>query len=419
MKQGGLPKSGKALEAALRARYEAALALHGKGELDAAEAIYRQILERMPKSFHALHMLGVLVGQRDDMAQSERLLARAIRVDPKVAAAHAHLGHALRLSERIDEAMASYERALRLQPDNARALKGRGLILWRKGRREEALACYEHLLRVEPHYADGWIMKGAALDTLGRSAEAEASYRRALECDNVTHPDKIRYVLAALGAEPVPAASPLEYVRDLFDKYAVHFDAHLVGELKYHAPELLAAQVRPLLPAAAIDVLDLGCGTGLCGPLLKPWSRSLTGIDVSKKMLAAAAGKQVYDHLVEAEIQAYLATQKECFDLIVATDVFIYIGDLSAVFSGAYGALRPGGLFAFSTEVGAGSDMQLQRSLRYAHPASYLQGLAAASGWRVESMTQQALREEGQQAVPGHLTVLRRLADAPASQGAA
>ena len=346
----------------------------------------------MPKSFHALHMLGVLMGQRDDWPQSERLIAQAVRIDPTVAAAHANLGNALRLMERGDEAMASYDRALRLQPDNTRALKGRGLILWKGHRREEALACYEHLLRLEPDYADGWIMKGAALDDLSRNDEAITSYRKALEFDDVANPDKIRYVLASMGSEAVPDASPLEYVRDLFDKYAQRFEDHLVRQLNYRVPELLVAQLRPLLPARPVDVLDLGCGTGLCGVLLKPLARSLTGLDVSRKMLEEASGKQIYDTLVAGEIGAHLAQQNGSFDLIVAADVFIYIGELSAVFKGAHRALRPGGLFAFSTEVSEGAESRLLGSLRYSHSAAYVQRLAAETGWVVESVTRQMLR---------------------------
>lgn len=402
------PGPGKASEAVLQARYRQALACHGKGDLDAAESLYREILGRMPNSFHALHMLGVLRGQRDDWTQSERLIAQAIGIDPNVAAAHANLGNALRLMGRGDEAMASYDRALRLQPDNTRALKGRGLILWQRQRREETLACYERLLRLEPDCADAWIMKGAALHALKRGDEAIASYRKALEFDDVTHPDKVRYVLASLGSEAVPDATPLQYVRDLFDRYAQRFEHHLVEQLNYRAPELLAAQLRPLLPARPVDVLDLGCGTGLCGVLLKPLARSLTGLDVSEKMLAEARSKQIYDTLVAGEIVAHLAQQGERFDVIVAADVFIYIGELSAVFRDAHRALRPGGLFAFSTEVSDGAEIRLLGSLRYAHSAAYVQRLAAESGWQVESVSAHVLREEDLMGVAGQVTVLRR-----------
>lgn len=397
-------------EVALQARYREAIALHGRGELDRAEALYRAILARMPTSFHALHMLGVLVGQRDDLAQSAQLIERAIAADDRVAAAHANLGHTLRLMERLDDALASYDRALRLQPGNVRALKGRGLILWRSRRLEEALACYEQLLAVEPGYVDGWIMRGAALDALGRRDGAIASYRKALEFDDASDPEKIHYLLAAMGSEPMPAASPVRYVRDLFDKYAQRFDSHLVARLNYRVPELIAAQLGPLLAArAALDVLDLGCGTGLCGPLLRPWARSLAGLDVSPKMIEQARARQVYDELIVEEIAAWLPTQQAAYDLLVAADVFIYFGDLSGLMSSAWAAARAGALFAFSTEShGDAADARLQQSLRYAHSPGYVRAAATGAGWQVVSMSEETLREENRQGVAGHVTVLRK-----------
>jgi predicted TPR repeat methyltransferase len=246
------------------------------------------------------------------------------------------------------------------------------------------------------------------LNGLSRNDEAIASYRKALEFDDVANPDRVRYVLASLGSEAVPDASPLEYVRDLFDKYARRFEDHLVRQLRYRVPELLAAQLQPLLPARPIDVLDLGCGTGLCGVLLKPLARSLTGLDVSENMLEEARAKDIYDTLVAGEIGAYLAQQNASFDLIVAADVFIYIGDLAPVFKGAHEALRPGGLFAFSTEISEGAERRLLGSLRFSHSAAYVQRLAAQTGWHVESVTQQVVREEDRQGVAGQLAVLRR-----------
>ncbi|MEO7055915.1 MAG: tetratricopeptide repeat protein, partial [Caldimonas sp.] len=278
-------------ESVLQSRYREAIALHGKGDVNAAEALYRGILAEMPASFHALHMLGVLLAQRDDLEESARLIAQAVRIDPGVAAAHANLGNTLRVLDRADEAMASYDRALRLEPGNERALKGRGLILWQTGQREKALACYEHLLTVNPGYADGWIMKAAALNHLGRNDESIACYRKALEFERASDPAKIHYMLAALGDEPPPAASPIEYVRDLFDKYARRFDAHLVGSLHYRGPQLLIEALDEWVTDTPLDVVDLGCGTGLCGPLLKPWARSLTGMDLSPKMVEEARRK--------------------------------------------------------------------------------------------------------------------------------
>ena len=402
------PASGRRVdEAALQARYREALALHQGGRLDEAEAGYRAILKQLPTSFHALHMLGVLHGQRDDWAEAERLIARAVEVDPSVAAAHVNLGNARRLLGRRDEALASYERALHLQPGHTRALKGRGLLLWESYRPAESLAVYEELLAVEPDYADGWIMRGACHDRLGRAEEAVASYRKALEFTHTSNPDKIRYVLASRGSGDLPDAAPVEYIRDLFDTYARRFDEHLLRQLEYRAPELLLEALRPHLPPTPLDVLDLGCGTGLCGVALRPFARRLTGVDLSSAMLEEAGRKQLYDELAQGELIAWMATHTAAFDLIAATDVFIYIGDLAPVFDAARGALRAKGLLAFSTERAQDAETTLHRSMRYAHSTGYLERLAAAGGWRIEEQRDAVLRREGDHEVTGQIVVLR------------
>jgi predicted TPR repeat methyltransferase len=355
-------------------------------------------------------MLGVLRGQRDDWAEAERLIASAVAINPDVAAAQANLGNARRLLGRRDEALASYERALRLQPDNVRALKGGGLLLWEKNRPEAALAVYEALLAIEPDYADGWIMRGACQDKLGRHEESAESYGKALEFENVGDPDKVRYVLASMGRGEVPSAAPVDYLHALFDKYARNFDDHLVAHLGYRGPELLMQALAPYLPATPLDVLDLGCGTGLCGVLLRPFARRLAGVDLSRAMLAEAGRKQVYDELAQGELTERMTAEAAAFDLIVATDVFIYIGDLAPAFAAARSALRPGGLLAFSTERaddGAG-DTTLHRGMRYAHAAAYLQRLAAAGGWQVEAQCDVTLRQEHGEDVAGQVVVLRR-----------
>jgi predicted TPR repeat methyltransferase len=394
-------------ESALQARYREALAVHRAGDLDAAEAAYRAILERLPASFHALHMLGALRGQRGDWAEAERLIARAVEIDPDVAAAHANLGNARRLLGRREEALASYARALELQPYQARALKGRGLLLWEDKRPEEALAAYNALLMVEPEYADGWFVRGACLDRLGMHEAALASYRTGLGLPHASDSEKLRFLVAAKGSGEAPPAAPADYVQTLFDIYAHIFDQHLVGDLAYRAPEQLVEALRPHLPPAPFDVLDVGCGTGLCGALLRPFARRLTGVDLSPAMIEQAGRKHLYDELAQGELTGWMAAHPCAFDLIVATDVFIYIGDLAPVLAAARAALRPARLLGFTTERGDAAATKLQPNLRYAHSPGYVQELAAAGGWRIEEQRDAILRREKNEDVAGQIIVLR------------
>lgn len=200
-----------------------------------------------------------------------------------------------------------------------------------------------------------------------RSEEAIAAYRRALESGGDA--GEIEF---ALGADTSPVVAPKQHVTNLFDKYAETFDQHLVSGLKYQTPALLFDAIARFAPPANIDVLDLDCGNGLFGPQLRPLAWTLTGIDLLSNMLKKAEQRQLYDHLICRDIAEFLDTQIDAFDLAVAADVFVYIGDLSRMFGGVRGALRDGGLFGFSVEATDEADFVLRTTLRYAHSVAYL-----------------------------------------------
>jgi predicted TPR repeat methyltransferase len=202
-----------------------------------------------------------------------------------------------------------------------------------------------------------------------------------------------------------PAQAPPAYVRGLFDGYAAGFDEHLVEVLHYRAPQLIAQQVAALAAAAGRPfgaALDLGCGTGLCAPLLAPHVAQLDGIDLSPTMLVQARTRGIYRHLVQADIAEHLQQCAERYQLLVAADVFIYIGALDGVFGGARRVLQPGGVLCCSVErAGDAEDFVLQPSARYAQSRRYLQALAARHGFDVRAIDEQAIREDQRRPVAG------------------
>jgi predicted TPR repeat methyltransferase len=213
------------------------------------------------------------------------------------------------------------------------------------------------------------------------------------------------YLLAALAHEPLSRA-PETYIIDHFNRFAETFDSQLVDVLGYRAPEdlyALVAETRRTFP----EVLDLGCGTGLAGPLLRALAGTLTGVDLARKMLEKAAQRCVYDHLVEGEILCFLDPQPECFDLIFATDVVIYFGDLARVMSSTAQALKPGGLFAFSLEHTREPGYVLLPSGRFAHHSSYIEE-SARENFTVVRAVPTIIRLEAGQPVEGLLYVLQR-----------
>ena len=242
-------------------------------------------------------------------------------------------------------------------------------------------------------------------------ADFERAFREALR--HGADPDLHRYYLAGLGAEGAPPAPPRDYVERLFDSYASDFEQHLLGKLGYRAHHELVDRVRRCAGALRFEAaLDLGCGTGLCGPLLRPLARQLTGLDLSAAMVGRSRACGAYDRLEQADATQFLAGTDERFDLVVAADVFIYIGDPAPLFAAAARAMQCG-LFAFSVEAAADADAgpgwRLLPSLRYAHTRTHLLRLARANGFEPLLVEQAAMRHDQGQAVDGLYLVLRRL----------
>jgi predicted TPR repeat methyltransferase len=151
-------------------------------------------------------------------------------------------------------------------------------------------------------------------------------------------------MLAACTGRDVPGRASNGFVATTFDSFAASFESKL-AKLSYRAPALVAAMLQDcgLEPSRQLDVLDAGCGTGLCGALVAPFARRLIGVDLSDGMLAHAKDKQVYDTLIKAELTEYLRDSREVFDLIVSADTLVYFGDLKDVIAAVAGSLRPNG----------------------------------------------------------------------------
>jgi predicted TPR repeat methyltransferase len=216
-----------------------------------------------------------------------------------------------------------------------------------------------------------------------------------------------QHQLAACLGEQVPERASNAYVEQVFDSFAGSFDAKL-EMLHYRAPELvtqaLAAAAGPA--QASLDIVDAGCGTGLCGPLLKPWARHLAGCDLSEGMLRRAAPRQVYDALHKAELVHYLYTQPGRFDAVVSADTLCYFGDLHEAIAAAQRCLRPGGWLIFTVEAlpeGAKDLHHLQGNGRYAHGQAHLQAAIAAAGLSCMSIQADVLRHEAGRPVAGWL----------------
>jgi predicted TPR repeat methyltransferase len=375
------------------------------GRLPEALDSYERALGLRPDHVDAwCHRAIVLhdLGRFDEAAASAE---RALQRRPTWPDALLALGNALQGLERFKEAVSAYDQALAWS-QRADVWCARGAALKKSGALTDALDSYEHALALRPDYALAQHYRANVLRALNRKEEALAAYRQALDLG--ADATEIGFALAALGEGDKPAAAPPGYVKGLFDQYAGHFDQHLVDVLAYRTPALLEALLRPHLAGPVDAALDLGCGTGLCGPLLRPLARHLTGVDLSQRMLDKASAPGVYDELACAEIVAYLEAAAQRWDLVLAADVFVYFGDLAPVFGQVRQVLREGGLFAFSVEtLDTGEAWAITPSNRFAHALDYVQHVAAAAGFTLVATKDATLRREHGQDVAGHLVLLR------------
>jgi predicted TPR repeat methyltransferase len=284
-----------------------------------------------------------------------------------------------------------------------------GIALEQSGRWEEALACYREALAVESAHVLAFRRLGRLLRIMDRVDEAREVYDQWLRAA----PDDplARHFRAACEKQAGPARASNEYVRSVYEDFAEEFEEHL-EKLDYHVPEMLTESVAGLLsagPASQLDILDLGCGTGLCAVGLRPLARRLEGVDLSPAMLAKARDRHLYDALHESELTAFLESCRSQYDALVAADTFVYIGDLAPVFRAAATALRPGGSLSFSLERADELDSQpgfrLHRFGRYEHSPQYVGRLCQETGFELRTMRDVILRIECGQPVNGLLVV--------------
>lgn len=338
--------------------------------------------------------------------EAEACFAASLQALPGRPSTLINLGAARLALGRAEDALAALDEALRHDPARADGWLKRGQVLRVLQRHDEALPCFERAVQLDPSSAEAWSQLGQLRRDAGDAPGAAQAFRRALE--QGADPQMHRWFLAALGEAPAPEAPPRAYVQTLFDEYAADFEVH-VQALGYHAPALLMQQAAVLRPEGFQRALDLGCGSGLCGREARALSAAVDGVDLSAEMLALARATGAYDDLVQADLAEHLRATGRRYDLVVAADVFIYVGALQPVFEGVARVLRPGGLFCFSVErADEGHDLQLRPSLRYAHSERLLRSLAEAHGLRVAALEAGPLRQDQDGVIPGWYAWLRR-----------
>lgn len=338
---------------------------------------------------------------------------QAIRINPDFAFAHYNRGNVLMGLKRLEDALESYDRAIKIKVDYAEAYCSRGNILNAQSKREEAVASYQKAILIKPNYGEAYLQLGNALTVQGKLEEAIKSYRQAINIDSQQY-GGLEHLISAFTGKSTERPQ-LQYIEKLFDGYADEFDKHLTHNLGYQTPKVLASFLKKAvdLPSKGLDILDLGCGTGLSGLEIHPYARQLVGVDLSSKMLEKAHSLSVYNRLEHSDLLAMMAGEEGAgYDVIIAADVFVYLGQLDNIISEAKRLLRPGGFFMFSVETFDElssnpidseniPEYKLNNTGRYAHSANYLENLARTNSFTILNFDRTQIRIERNMPVIG------------------
>lgn len=422
-----------------------AVRLHQQERLEGARTLYGRILEAVPGHADAMCLLGMVEHQLGRSEQGLELMRAAIERVPGFVGFHINLGNVLVEMNRLDDALAAYRRAVEIDPGSADTHSNIGAVYRALGRFDEARASYDRAIAIDGRHVRAWNNLGLLHDAQGDLEAAMRAYVTAIElvpdsgmsayllgmtfyklgqiakAGEVFRQWMLRdpqdpvpaHLYAACSGQGVPERASDAYVEAEFDKFAGSFERVLNERLHYRAPQLacdlLAAHLPP--PAKALELLDAGCGTGLCGPLVAPWARRLVGVDLSAGMLAKARSKGVYDELVKAELTAFLQDGPARWDAIVCADTLCYFGDLSAVMRAAAGSLRPGGVMVFTVEAladDAADRASILPNGRYAHGRAHLDRVLAAAALVTLDARRDVLRDEAGAPVHGWLLAVQR-----------
>jgi len=306
----------------------------------------------------------------------------------------------------IGLALSQAREAVSLNPGVAPAVLALGEVLLaasenNSGALPAAIAELQRALRLDPGLVRARELIAAAWLKAG---EADKALENLRALDNPP-PEMIA---ACEAIKSAPRSDP-GYVRHLFDQFSADYDQRMIGQLAYAAPQILFDLAAMVMPGSEnLAILDLGCGTGLAGTIFKPLAARLDGVDLSPAMIEKARARGIYDELQVGDLENALAAAGPQYDLILAADTLVYLGDLALVFEAVRRRLSPDGYFLFTVEKAEGVEFELGPKRRWRHSEGYLRELAQRSGLDMAGLVAAAPRREANQPVEGFAVALTR-----------
>lgn len=300
-----------------------------------------------------------------------------------------------------DEALVEAREAAALNPGIAQAALALGEALLALGSLPAAIAEFQRATRLDPALERARLLTAMAWLEAGEAAHALAILQ------TLDPSPEIARLIGRAQAIGTAGRSDPGYVRHLFDQFSADYDNRMLGQLDYAAPRILKDLADLVMPGRnALTVLDLGCGTGLAGMMFKSLAVRLDGIDLSPSMIEKARARRIYDSLAVADIESGISA---CYDLILAADTLVYMGDLRPVFDAVAAHLSADGFFLFTTEAKESPGFELGPKRRWRHSEAYVREAAKQAGLAIAGLVAASPRTESHQPVPGFAVALKQL----------
>lgn len=426
--------------------FKKALNKQHAGDFPAAESLYKRALQYNPMHLDANYLLGTLYAEQGALTHALKFLRQAAAIHPNSHMIQNNLGNVYKLSGQFDKAIDCYQRALSIEPNMPEVHNNLGNIYKNKNQFDEAEACYRRALLLRPGSIETYCNLGAVLHELKKFQEAIDNYGTALDLNSaykVAHEgmgicyaelgerdraitcfkryleldpsnnSSVKLRLAWLNAGEIPECYPAELTLATYEKKAQSWDTDIQrAEMEFlgpkHVREIL--EKLQLLPTRQLDILDVGCGTGVCGDYLRGYAKHLAGVDLSPHMLAQAHKKGYYDKLERADAVSYMQGCSSKFDLVIASGVLILFGDLMPIFQAVSRLLKPGGGFVFTLYRSESEAVSVRHNLHFAHSSAYVQETAQAVNLTVAQLEPEVHEYEFGEPQPGWVVVLCKAA---------
>jgi len=379
----------------LSEQFERACALHEKKQYDQAEIMYQRLIDVVPDFWLLHYNIGLLFYETGRYTDALSSYQRALKHTSQNIDVLYNLAICQKASGFYREAVRTYQDALRIDEHDIDCLYNLAGCYTALNELENAINCYLSVLEKSPDHHSALINLAYLYHKEDDTQKAIIFYGRLLkQCPNHQSAD---HMLAALKGEQRKTA-PNSYVQEVFDNYSNTYEDSMVKKLHYTVPKMLNSYVKD---SSGINnfssCLDLGCGTGLNGEEFRSKVKILHGIDISPNMIAIAESKKIYDSLYTGDIVEVLGeTKRHEYSLLLAADVFTYIGDLKNILSASRTVAAHDCLFYFSVEDLADSDelIKLNKSGRFSHSQRYIEQVIGETGWSMIGSKPVKLRKD-------------------------